>query len=217
MTAKRGVRDSFDRHVFINCPFDDDYLSLLRPLLFTITFLGFTPRIATERSDSGENRVDKIAELIRASRWSIHDISRLKPSTVDEYSRFNLPFELGLDRGARLYGTTQLRRKCCLVLEAQAYDYKRALSDLSGVDIKHHRNEPSEIVRAVRNWFLETAGVGRAASPTAIWYRFADFTSAFYDARKKKGFSDDDLNFMPTPEYIQAIRDWIALQRADAR
>jgi len=30
--------EDFDKNVFINCPFDQEYLSLLRPLLFTILY-----------------------------------------------------------------------------------------------------------------------------------------------------------------------------------
>ena len=70
MIAHGGARAVFERSVFINCPFDQDYLSLLRPLLFTITALGFRPRIASERSDSGEMRLDKIVGLIRSARFS---------------------------------------------------------------------------------------------------------------------------------------------------
>ncbi len=31
--------DDFEKGVFINCPFDDEYRSLLRPLLFTIIYV----------------------------------------------------------------------------------------------------------------------------------------------------------------------------------
>ncbi|MBC8144379.1 MAG: hypothetical protein H7X80_02270 [bacterium] len=41
----------FDSNVFINCPFDDEYESLLRPLLFTIIWLEYNPKIAVERKD----------------------------------------------------------------------------------------------------------------------------------------------------------------------
>lgn len=201
---------SYDQSVFINCPFDEDYDRLLRPLLFTILRLGFSPRIATERSDSGENRVDKIVGLIRDSRFSIHDISRLRSADEGEYARFNLPFELGVDRGAQLFGSVRMRRKCCLILESQPYDFKRALSDLSGVDIKHHRDDPAEIVRAFRNWFVETVGLKQVAGATAIWYGFTDFNYAFHNEPEAKGFSADDLNLMPVPEYIDSIRDWLA-------
>ena len=33
----------FEKNVFINCPFDSAYNSLLRPLLFTIIYFGLAP------------------------------------------------------------------------------------------------------------------------------------------------------------------------------
>ena len=86
--------DEFERNVFINCPFDDEYYtSLLRPLLFTIIYLGFNPRIASERSDSGELRINKICELIQISKFSIHDLSRIKAKRRNEFYRLNMPFD----------------------------------------------------------------------------------------------------------------------------
>lgn len=207
--SRARVDVAFDRNVFVNCPFDDDYVSLLRPLLFTIVALGYTPRIAMERSDSGENRIDKIVQLIGESRYSVHDISRLIATEQGQFSRFNLPFELGIDRGARLFGAQPLLHKRILVLESNQYDYRVALSDFSGADIAHHSSEPVRLVRAVRNWFVNTVEVKEAPSPTTLWYRFTDFASAFYDERAEAGFSDEDLNFMPVPEYIDAIREWL--------
>lgn len=206
----RGARESapFDRSVFINCPFDSDYLSLLRPLLFTVASFGFEPRIASERSDSAEIRLDKIVRLIRSSRYSIHDISRLRAKAAGDFSRFNLPFELGIDRGAQLFGTKRMRTKCCLMLERDQHDFRIALSDLAGVDIKSHQDEPVQIVRAVRDWFVETVGLRSVASATQVWYRFTEFASDFYDARMADGYSDDDLNMMPVPEYLDFIRSW---------
>lgn len=200
----------FERNVFVNCPFDEAYYPLLRPLLFTVIYLGYTPRIATERSDSAENRIDKISGLIRDSKYSIHDLSRLKATKAGELSRMNMPFELGVEYGCRLFGTPPLNEKQCLILETERYEFMKALSDLSGVDIKSHSDEPDEVVRAIHNWFVETVGLRGVASPTVIWYRFTDFASDFYDTRKSEGFTDDDLNMMPVPEYIDFIRDWVA-------
>jgi hypothetical protein len=208
-----GRRNVFSRNVFVNCPFDSEYLPLLRPLLFTIIYVGFVPRIASERADSGENRVDKICELIRACQYSIHDLSRLRASEIGEFSRMNMPFELGLEYGSRRFGPQPLTRKRCLVLEKDQHEFQKALSDLSGIDIKHHSNEPSEVVRAVRNWFVETVGLNGVHSASRIWYRFADFASDFYDTRIADGYSAEDLNMMPAPEYIDFIHRWVASPR----
>jgi len=203
----------FESNVFINCPFDEDYYPLLRPLLFAVIDLGFKPRIASERSDSLESRIDKISALIRDSKYSIHDLSRLKAANAGEFYRMNMPFELGVEYGSRLFGPSFMGEKRCLILEKQRYDFMKALSDLSGFDVKNHANEPDEVVRAVRDWFVETVELRGIASPTVIWYRFTDFASDFYDARLAEGFTDEDLNMMPVPEYMDFIREWVADHR----
>jgi len=186
-------------------------------LLFTIIYLHFIPRIASERSDSGESRIDKITRLIGECRYSIHDLSRLRASVPGEFYRMNMPFELGIEYGSRLYGSARLRTKRCLVLERDQHEFQKAISDLAGIDIKRHNNEPADIVRAVRNWFVETVGLKGVHSATKIWYRFNDFASDFYDARVADGFSDDDLNMMPVPEYIGFIRSWVNEDRKSRR
>ena len=210
MSATRAAHEGFARSVFVNCPFDHSYLPLLRPLLFTIIYLGFMPRIASERSDSGESRIDKICKLIAECRYSVHDLSRLRAEQAGDFSRMNIPFELGIEHGCRIFGSTALRSKRCLVLEREQHEYQKAISDLSGIDIKRHDNEPAQVVRAVRDWFVETVGLRRVHSATRIWHRFADFASDFYDARVADGFTDEDLTMMPVPEYIDFIRGWVA-------
>jgi hypothetical protein len=203
------VSEEFDRNVFINCPFDPGYLSLLRPLLFTIIYLEFNPKIALESSDSGELRINKICELISCSKYSIHDLSRLQSSRKNEFYRMNMPFELGIEYGCRYFASDHLGEKRCLILERARHDYMKALSDLSGVDIKSHANDPPEMVRAVRSWFIETVGLRNLNSPTVIWYRFNDFMSDFYETRTSQGFSDRDLEEMPVVEFIHFIEEWL--------
>ena len=133
------VPDEFDRNVFINCPFDPAYLSLLRSLLFTIVYFRFVPKIALESSDSGEMRINKICELIKSSRYSIHDLSRLQSSKRKEFYQMNMPFELGIEYGCRYFASDHLGEKRCLILAKERHDYMQAISDLSGIDIKKPR------------------------------------------------------------------------------
>jgi hypothetical protein len=91
----------FEKNIFINCPFDDEYRPLLRAMLFTVIYCGLTPRIATERADSGEVRIRKIVELMKESKFSVHDISRIEPLKRGDLPRFNMPFELGMELGLR--------------------------------------------------------------------------------------------------------------------
>lgn len=205
--------DGYEDNVFVNCPFDDRYADLLKPLLFTVVYLGYRPRIASERSDAGEHRLSKICQLISESRYSIHDLSRLKARTAGDLARMNMPFELGIDYGSRRFGPSHMQAKRYLVLGNSTRDFKAALSDLAGVDIKSHESKPDEVVRAVRDWFYETLGIHDADSPTVIWYRFNDFTTALFEQRLAEGIAERDverdIQKMPVPEYINSASAWV--------
>lgn len=199
---------NFHKNVFINCPFDDDYRPLLRPLLFTIAYLGFKPRIALEEFDSGTPRIQKILGLIKLSRYAIHDLSRLQARRKGEYYRLNMPLELGLDVGCRLFGRGQHTLKRCLILEEQRFRYQAAISDLSGSDIAVHNGSPEILVTEVRNWLNRHADV-QAPGPARVWTAFLEFMSDNYSALKKRGFSDRDVESLPIYELIKCIDEWV--------
>jgi len=203
-----NIPKSFHNNVFINCPFDKKYMSLLNPLLFTILYLGFKPRIASESFDSGEARINKILKLISSSKYSIHDLSRIKSLKKNEIYRLNMPFELGVDIGCRLFKKGAHKKKKCLILEAKQYRYQKALSDMSNSDIKKHDNAAEKVVRQVRNWFVEI-GLRRVENPTKIWERYNEFTADFYEKRKAEGYRKRDLQTMPTPELVNFMREWV--------
>ncbi len=205
MTADQN---DFAKNVFINCPFDRAFAPLLRPLIFTVIYLGYTPRIATERSDSGEARINKIREIVEQSKLSIHDISRIRSAQKNEFYRMNMPFELGVDIGCRFFKEGHAREKKCLILEKEKHRYQKALSDMSGSDIKNHNDEPEELVRQVRNWFVENE-IQHADSGTKIWEIFNEFMADFYEKRQEEGFNNKDLEKMPLPEYIRFIQEWL--------
>src|SRR5689334_12727615 len=101
----------FRASVFINCPFDEQYKPLLEVILFTLLYAGLIPRLASEKSDSLEPRVEKIVRLIKECKYSIHDLSRVKSAKANEFSRLNMPFELGIDYGCRRIAKNHLRTK----------------------------------------------------------------------------------------------------------
>lgn len=206
---KSNTMESSDKNIFINCPYDEEYYTILRPLLFTILYLGFIPRMALDRSDSGEPRLEKIKNLISQSQYSIHDISRLLSSKRKEFYRLNMPFELGFDYGYRCFSNNSNSTKRFLILEKERYRYMSALSDINGLDIKSHQDNPEVLVTVVRNWFVETVGMTNVKSPTVIWYKYLDFNSALYDKKTNEGFTDRDINYMPISELIANIRDFI--------
>ncbi len=199
----------FEKNVFINCPFDPAYKSLLRPLLFTILYFNFNPKIASESSDSGEQRLNKICELIECSKYSIHDLSRLKSTKKGEFSRHNMPFELGIDYGSRKFAEGYFTEKKFLILERGKYDYSKALSDLAGIDIKSHNNNVEKLIRAIRDWFSETVGIDKPKAATVILNKFNEFMADFDAERRKEGSKDKDIYEMPIAEFSSYIKDWL--------
>lgn len=125
----------------------------------------------------------------------------------------NMPFELGIEYGCRHFSRGHLREKRCLILEKKRFDYMKALSDLSGVDIKNHDNDSLGVIREVRNWFVETVNLEDVASPTMIWFELNNFLFDFYLKRDREGFSAEDLSRMPVPELIAFMRQWMREDR----
>lgn len=205
--------DTFDRSVFINCPFDKDYLRLLRPLTFTILYLNFLPRLALEREDSGEARIEKIIEIIRSCKDGIHDLSRLQAKEVGEFYRMNMPFELSLDFGCKRFREGRWKEKVLLILEEQPHRYQAALSDVSNCDIRHHKGEPEEIVGQVRDWFV-AQGTSERFGGEFIWQAFNEFQFEIrHSLTSTKKYTERDVQQMPMKELMGHMGEWISRRK----
>jgi hypothetical protein len=128
---------------------------------------------------------------------------------IGEYYRLNMPFELGLDVGCRLFRGKRWAEKKGLILEAERYRYQAAISDMSNSDIAVHGNDPVEGSLQVRNWLNNEVGL-RAAGPSQLWGRFTDFMADNYTALLANGYSDRDIERLPVPELMTCMQDWIA-------
>ena len=198
---------SFERSVFVNCPFDEGYAPILQALAFCIVYLGFHPRLAPENADNAAARLDRIAELIRGSKFGIHDLSRCKSRTSDEYARMNMPFELGLDHACRRFGPPPLTGKRILILEHTRYDYQRALSDISGWDILAHGGDHEKAVRHVRSWLIAEAGAV-AVGAALIQGKYIAFQEWYWERELAAGSSEEDIREYPTTELVRAMHEW---------
>lgn len=199
--------DGFESSLFINCPFDREYLPLLQSLIFAVFECGLQPRIASEQADSGRVRIDKIRDLIRSCRYSVHDISRIEALQPGDEPRFNMPFELGLDLGCRYYGAPRLRDKQCLILEKEPYRYQRVLSDTSGNDIRAHGGDPKVLMSEVRNW-LRVVTDRPLPSGESLWASFSLFRIYLDGILGRHRYSERDVQSLEFVEYVGFIRDW---------
>ncbi|WP_171171824.1 hypothetical protein [Ruegeria sp. HKCCA0370] len=201
------MEDDFSTSAFVNCPFDEDYEPILQAILFCLVRFGLSPRIATERIDSGEARLAKIEELIEASKYSIHDLSRCQSNAVGELYRLNMPFELGIDYGCRKYRGEPFKEKRILILEEQQFRYQAAISDLAGRDIQRHDGEYVTAIRAVRKW-LVSSGEFEEVPASRVVSEYEDFQEWFLEKKLQDGYSEDDFKDMPTTELLAGMKEW---------
>ncbi len=201
---------SFEKSVFINCPFDRTYNKMLHSMIFTIVSLGYLPRLSLESSDAGEIRLQKIMDIICQSKFSIHDLSKIQAKKKGEFARMNMPFELGVDFGCRKYGNTaELRRKKFLVIGSKNYDYMKALSDISGIDIQYHEDKEDNLVKSIRHWFVTNENLLNAPSPNEIWLKFMDFNYEFLLYGDAKGYSEEELYKIPICEQVTQMKEFL--------
>jgi len=197
-------------NVFINCPFDKDYLNLFRATIFTILDSGFLPRCSLEIENGSDYRLSSILSLIKECQFGVHDISRIELDEESNFPRFNMPFELGLSYSARHFGDDDQKNKKLLILESIKYSSKTYLSDISGMDVNCHKNDEKILIKELRNWLLTASKTNGIRQPTKIWERFEMFMSTIKQYCEK---DDVDLDSMPFLELTHNMTEWLLLNK----
>ncbi len=205
---------SFEKGIFINCPFDTIYINdILKPMMYVVIRNGFNPRLSLEVSDSGQVRLEKITDIIKSCKYSIHDLSIVNSKKANEFARMNMPFELGIDYGLRKSGIDLLSTKRFLILEAMKYDYMKAISDINGFDIKVHNNNTEKLFDCIYSWISETLKINKQEPPLKLFYDFIDFNASLFEEKLREyGIEELAKNYIDKisiPEYIQEIRERI--------
>jgi hypothetical protein len=196
---------AYARQVFLNCPFDDDYRPIYEAIIFAVLHCGFVIRCAREREDSGETRISKIVEIIRASQFGIHDISRVELDKPNGLPRFNMPLELGLFLGAKTFSSeTKQKLKRCLILDTEPYRYQKFISDIAGQDIRPHYGKPENALILTRNW-LATVSKRKLPEPAQMARLHEEFTGELPDILEKLSLKQGDVQFV---EYVKVAMEW---------
>jgi hypothetical protein len=136
--------------VFLNIPYDKPFEKLYLAYIVGLVELGLTPKV-TLGIAGGAARIDRIFDLLKSCRYSVHDLSpvevdRKKPPTP----RFNIPFELGM---AFAWSRLASANHDFFAFESMNRRAQKSLSDLSGTDFNIHDSKPEGIMRELRNAF----------------------------------------------------------------
>jgi hypothetical protein len=197
----------YERNVFINCPFDEEYDTLFYAILFTVHKCGFVLRCSKEFDDSSGIRIKNIIQLIRESKYSIHDLSRVTLDGTANLPRFNMPLELGICIGAIEYGSKSQQENKYLIIESERFRFKQFISDLSGQDIKDHKNSVDEAIRIIRNW-LSKKTAEKIPSASILISEYENFQNNLPALCEDEKWVPDELTY---DEFASLAISWIAL------
>ncbi len=197
---------NYNDQVFINCPFDGQYVNLFRGCIFTILDAGFVPRCSLEVDDATQFRLAAIIEIIQDCRYGVHDLSRTDLDPQSHLPRFNMPFELGVFNSAKSFGDTKQKRKKCLILEKQKYRYQKFISDIAGIDVTPHQNSQKKLILAIRNWLVTASRRTSIPPGEEIYRRFRTFQTGMRRACRQRSLDYDSMLFI---ELVKNMTDWL--------
>lgn len=195
----------YERSVFINCPFDSAYAEIFEAIVFTVIVCGFRPLCARIKLDSSEFRLNKILDLIAASKYSIHDLSRVELDEVSALPRFNMPLELGLDLGCKRFSPAR-KDKSLLIFDAQPYRFQKYISDIGGQDVANHGNDPTLAIASIRNWLHAESGQRGLPGPSALNLRYEKFRNDLPEVCVKLDVQQAEMTFV---DFCQAVAGWL--------
>ena len=201
------ISPDFDRNVFINCPFDAAYAPMFEAIVFAVKRAGFEPRCARERLDSSQIRLHKIIELIRVSRFSIHDLSRTELDETTTLPRFNMPLELGIDLGCKAFSRSH-RGKSFLIFDSEQYRFQKYVSDIGGQDVHRHDKDPKIAISRVRDWLRSEADLTSIPGGAAIYQAYVEFRQDLPRICAASGLDVESLTFT---DFSRLIAIWLRI------
>lgn len=116
-----------------------------------------------------------------------------------------MPFELGMFLAAKKFGGKEQVRKRVLIFDTEQYRYQRFISDLNGMDIAAHGNDPSAIAGGVRNW-LANVTRRRLIGAAIVVGAFEQFTQELPELALAAGFDPDAI---PYVDFEFLVTDWL--------
>jgi hypothetical protein len=148
-STQEPARDK--KAVFLNVPYDNEFVTQFLAYFCAICAHGLIPR-ATLELQGGTRRLDRVITLIESCSYSIHDLSRveldLQPPPTP---RFNMPFELGL---TVLHAARSPSAHAWFLFEAMDWRVQKSLSDLNGTDAYIHGGTTQGIFREMAKAFV---------------------------------------------------------------
>ncbi len=195
-----------NRDVFINCPFSVDYKPYFNAIVFVVVRSGFNPRCALESDDGGDNRFNKICQIIGQCDYGVHDISKTELDISTNLPRFNMPLELGLFLAAKRFGGREQKRKKCIIFESKPYDYQKFMSDIAGQDIHCHRKSEKALIDELSAWLRIVTHDSKVPGGDAIYREYRRFKKDLPKLCKAAHLKSKEMKFI---DFRRMAEKWL--------
>jgi hypothetical protein len=172
-----------EESVFVNCPFDSGFRPVFDAIVIATVCCGFGPRCAIESGSVAVPRMERIVEAMRASKYSIHDLSRCQGEGDASLARFNMPLELGMAMAERANRRRAKDQHDWLLLVPRSHPYGRFISDLAGYDPTEYDGTAASVVPAVMSWLATRQDAVTCPTPSDVLDALPEFDVALAGLR----------------------------------
>jgi hypothetical protein len=147
---RRNIAAYRPYQVFLNYPFDSQYLKIADALNFAVVAAGLLPVCALDLTTPDRPRLEMLVDAISNCHYSAHDLSRAQGEEDANFARMNMPIEMGLALYPALHSQRHDHR--CAFFVATPNDYKRFASDLAGLDPQIHNGNDYTALALMYEW-----------------------------------------------------------------
>ncbi|MGI9002679.1 MAG: hypothetical protein ACR2GH_13585 [Pseudonocardia sp.] len=163
---RRNLAAYREAQVFLNHPFDNDFVVYEEALTFGVVAAGLLPISARDLTTPDRARLDILVDAIGNCQYSAHDLSRCRGEGPDNLSRMNMPVEMGMALFHALSSQRSSHR--CMFFVSEPHGYQRFASDLAGLDAFVYHEDPERVLSATYDWLRGVVPAGRMSSQPTV-------------------------------------------------
>ena len=171
----RDLASYYHHQVFLNFPFDEGSVGISYAMHFAVIAAGLVPVCAKDLTAPDRPRLQSLIYAIDSCKYSAHDFSKYRGEGEKNFSRFNMPVEMGM----ALYNAmkTQRSEHRCAFFVTSPHEYRIFASDLAGLDPYRYEDDCG-LVSIMYEWLRDTVRAAFVKKPTSeIVSHYREFTS----------------------------------------
>jgi hypothetical protein len=117
-----------------------------------------------------------------------------------------MPLDFGIFLGAQKFGPPKQKQKSCMIFDSDKYRYREFISDISGQDIKEHKNDYKEVINKTRNWLNTFTLLQPLPGAAVMIKKYDDYLIDKPTVFANFNLTEEDVQYA---DKTQIIEEWI--------